>query len=43
MLRRAPDSGGFSFWVQYMDGGNSGLALLDGFLAAQEYRNRFVP
>ena len=43
MLRRAPDSGGFSFWVQYRDDGNSGLALIDGFLGSPEYRGRFLP
>ena len=43
MLRRAPDQGGFSFWVNYLDQGNSGFALIDGFLGAQEYRQRFLP
>jgi hypothetical protein len=43
MLRRAPDSGEFSFWVNYRDSGNSGPALINGFLAAPEYRNRFLP
>ncbi len=43
MLRRAPDSSGFSFWVQYLDGGNSGLALINGFLVSPEYRARFLP
>ncbi len=43
MLRRAPDAGGFSYWVNYLDGGNSGLALLNGFLTANEYRARFLP
>jgi hypothetical protein len=43
MMRRAPDPNGFSFWVSYMDGGNSGDALIDGFLASAEYHNRFVP
>jgi hypothetical protein len=43
MLRRAPDAGGFSYWVQYRDAGNSGLALIDGFLASPEYHGRFLP
>jgi len=41
MLRRAPEEGGFNFWVDYLDSGNSGLALIDGFLISQEYANRF--
>ena len=43
MLRRAPDQGGFDFWVQYRDTGNSGLALINGFLGSPEYRARFLP
>jgi len=43
MLRRAPDSGGFTFWVNQLDMGNSGTGLIDGFLAAPEYRGRFLP
>jgi hypothetical protein len=43
MMRRAPDAGGFTYWVNYLDGGSSGLALLNGFLASAEYRNRFLP
>jgi hypothetical protein len=43
MLRRSPEQGGFDFWVGYMDAGNSGLDLIGGFLAAPEYRNRFLP
>ena len=43
MLRRAPDEGGFNFWVGYLNAGNSGLALINGFLAAPEYRTRFLP
>jgi hypothetical protein len=42
MLRRSPDQGGFDFWVGYM-AGNSGLALINGFLAAPEYHGRFLP
>ena len=43
MLRRAPEQSGFDFWVAYMDAGNSGLALILGFLNAPEYHNRFLP
>ena len=43
MLKRAPDSGGFTFWVNYIDQGNSGQALINGFLVSQEYHNRFLP
>ncbi|HYC36632.1 MAG TPA: DUF4214 domain-containing protein [Usitatibacter sp.] len=42
MLRRGPDGGGFSYWVDYLDRGNNGLALIDGFLASPEYRGRFL-
>lgn len=43
MLRRGAEPAGFAFWVDYLDRGNSGLALIDGFLSSQEYRNRFLP
>jgi hypothetical protein len=43
MLQRAPEEGGFAYWVDYMDRGNSGLALIDAFLGAAEYRSRFLP
>jgi Domain of unknown function (DUF4214)/Putative Ig domain/Ig-like domain from next to BRCA1 gene/Matrixin len=43
MLRRAPEQGGFDFWVNQMNGGASGLGLIQGFLAAPEYHNRFMP
>jgi hypothetical protein len=43
MLRRAPEPGGFSYWVNYLDTGNSGLALINGFFASPEYHNRFLP
>ena len=43
MLRRAPEQAGFDFWVAYMDAGNSGLALILGFLNSPEYHNRFLP
>jgi hypothetical protein len=38
-----PDDAGFTFWVQAMDQGNDGLALIDGFLRAPEYHDRFMP
>ena len=43
LLRRAPDQGGFDYWVNRMDGGGSGLGLINGFLASAEYANRFEP
>lgn len=43
MLRRAADSAGFNFWVNYKDAGNPGLALIDLFLGSAEYRARFLP
>jgi len=42
MLRRSPEEEGFNFWVNYLDIGNSGLALINGFLYSQEYANRFL-
>jgi len=42
LLRRSPDQSGYDYWVGVLDGGNSGLGLIDGFLAAQEYGNRFL-
>ena len=41
MLRRSLEDEGFNFWVDYLDRGNSGLALIDGFLYLQEYADRF--
>ncbi len=43
MLQRAPDVGGYAYWVNYMDAGNSGLALINSFLGGPEYRSRFLP
>ncbi len=43
MLQRAPDSGGYAYWVNYLDAGSSGLALINSFLGAAEYRQRFLP
>jgi hypothetical protein len=42
MLRREPDVAGFNHWVGYLGGGNSGLALVNSFLASAEYRGRFL-
>lgn len=43
MLRRAPDQGGFDYWVGYLNGGNSGQNLIGLFVASPEYRLRFLP
>ena len=43
MLRRAPDPSGFSFWVNYVNGGQSLTDLIGAFLVAPEYRQRFLP
>jgi hypothetical protein len=43
MLRRVPEPAGFQHWVAQLDGGASGLDLVDGFLEAPEYRGRFLP
>ncbi len=43
MLRRSPDQGGFDFWVNQLNNGASGLNLIQGFLSAPEYHNRFLP
>jgi len=42
MLRRAPDAGGFDYWVGQRDHGTA-QGLIAGFLASQEYRSRFLP
>ena len=43
MLRRSPDANGYSYWVNFMAGGGSGLTLIQGFLGSTEYRSRFLP
>jgi hypothetical protein len=43
MLRRSPDQAGFDFWVGYLNAGHSGIALIEAFLAAPEYRARVLP
>lgn len=42
MLRRAPEPGGFDNWVNAMNSGTSGLAIIQGFLGSAEYHNRFL-
>lgn len=42
LLRRAPEQGGFDFWVNSMDLGVSDLVLIDNFLASDEYATRFT-
>jgi Subtilase family/Domain of unknown function (DUF4214)/Bacterial TSP3 repeat len=43
MLRREAEPAGYAFWVTYMNNGNSGVALINEFLSAPEYRERFLP
>jgi glucose/arabinose dehydrogenase len=43
MLRRSPEPGGFDFWVGYLGMGNAEPQLIAQFIAAPEYRNRFLP
>ncbi len=43
MLRRSPDTPGFNNSVAFLNAGNSRLALIQGFLNAPEYHNRFLP
>jgi hypothetical protein len=43
MLGRAPEAGGFNFWVGVLDGGGSRLGIIQGFFGAPEYHNRFLP
>ncbi len=38
-----PDQAGFNYWVAQLGGGSSALNLINGFLAAGEYRARFLP
>jgi len=41
LVRRAPDQGGFDYWVGVMDAGASGLDLIQSFLDSAEYQARF--
>jgi hypothetical protein len=43
LLRRSPDQDGYNYWVSQMDGGRSGLGLINGFLNSNEYAARFEP
>ena len=43
MLRRVPEQAGFDYWVGQLNAGTSALNLINGFLAATEYRGRFLP
>ena len=42
MLRRAPEPGGFEFWVDKMDTGMTRISLMGGFFRSIEYANRFA-
>lgn len=42
MLRRAPDAGGFAYWVSKVRAGTSLQVLIGQFFASTEYRNRFA-
>jgi uncharacterized protein YkwD len=41
MLRRAPEAGGFDYWVQRLSAGQSPTQFLGGILASPEYAARF--
>lgn len=43
MLRRAPEPEGFAFWVDYLNRGQSKMALINNFLSSAEYTQRFLP
>jgi hypothetical protein len=43
MLQRAPAQGGFTFWVNQLDGGGSNLVLINTVLGSSEYQSRFLP
>jgi len=42
MLERSPEQGGFDFWVGRLEAGASPRTLIEGFLGASEYRQRFL-
>jgi len=42
MLRRAPDTSGFMFWVGQLDAGNSSAGLTQAVLDSEEYEGRFA-
>ena len=41
MLRRAPDQGGYDFWVNELKIGKSPNDLINGFISSVEYQQRF--
>jgi hypothetical protein len=43
MLRRQPDEAGLAFWANRIESGGSVQELIAAFIAAQEYRARFLP
>lgn len=43
MLLRAPDAQGYNFWVNEAAQGRGVRGLIDQFIAAPEYRSRFLP
>ena len=43
MLRRAPDQGGFNFYLAGLAAGQPGLNIITGFYNSPEYRLRFLP
>jgi len=40
MLRRAPDQGGFDFWVAKLNDGEQPNELINGFISSSEYQGR---
>jgi Zn-dependent metalloprotease len=40
-LRRAPDDGGYAFWLGQLNSANDYSAITTAFLTSTEYRNRF--
>lgn len=43
MLQRAPDQNGLTYWVDQLNAGASLNDLIQSFLTATEYHNRFLP
>lgn len=42
MLRRAPDQGGFDYWVAKLNNGEQPNDLINGFISSSEYQGRAV-
>ena len=40
MLRRAPDQGGFDYWVAKLNNGEQPNELINGFISSPEYQGR---